>query len=63
MNGSVLTWYKRFLNMSDKFLMHAVDVYNYGGMSKNARLALEAIDGCVGPGDAIVEKDIRAGGF
>lgn len=59
--ATVLTWYIRFLAMNDDFLMHAIDVYNKGGLQPNARLALEIIDGCDGPGDRVVGSDFELG--
>lgn len=50
---SVLERYQAILKMSDKSLMRLVNQYNAGGLSPKTRLALEVIDGCVGPGDAI----------
>jgi hypothetical protein len=54
--NQVMIWYLRFLHISDDFLKHAIDLYNAGKLNPDQRLALEVIDGCVGPGDAIVTK-------
>lgn len=45
--------YQTFLNMSDEALMFCVDLYNAGNMTWKSMVALEAIEGCDGPGDAV----------
>lgn len=51
---SVLQWFKEILGSDEDTLKQFVDFYNGLNGTKNFRLAMEAIDGCDGPGDAII---------
>jgi hypothetical protein len=51
---SVIECFQKYLMMSENSLKICVDLYNAGHLTANARLALEAIEGCDGPGDQVI---------
>lgn len=51
---NVLWCFNWILEATEQEIKDLVDMYNQGQLPTNWCLALEAIDGCDGPGDAIV---------